>query len=204
MSTFADMNLPQSLAQRLIQAGLTTPTPVQQAAIPLALKGQDIMDVHRVHAYVLESLGYYGDAINAYKMASDLAPNLTYLYIRIGVNYRQLQQYDMALEYFAKAGMTALREKSLKLTGYLEFLINDLNNKGKQFQIISPVDPTARGCQLSILTGTDGKELFDYLAAHGVICDWREPNVIRVAPVPLYNSFEDVFGFTKLLIIYSS
>ena len=108
------------------------------------------------------------------------------------------------LEYFAKAGMTALRKKSIKLTGYLEFLINDLNRKGKQFQIITPVDPTARGCQLSILTGTNGKELFDYLAAHGVICDWREPNVIRVAPVPLYNSFEDVFLFVKLLVTYPS
>ena len=75
----------------------------QQNIEEALLKGQDLMDVHRVHATVLEALGYYGDAINAYKQAAVLNPNLTYLYIRIGVNYRQLQQFEMALEYFAKA-----------------------------------------------------------------------------------------------------
>jgi len=75
----------------------------QQNIEEALIRGQEIMDVHRVHGYVLESLGYYGDAITAYKKAVELAPNLTYLYIRIGVNYRQLQQYEPALEYFDKA-----------------------------------------------------------------------------------------------------
>jgi tetratricopeptide (TPR) repeat protein len=67
------------------------------------LRDPDIMDVHRVDGYVRESLGYYGDAIRSYERAVEINPNLTFLYIRIGVNYRQLKQYDLALEYFAKA-----------------------------------------------------------------------------------------------------
>lgn len=107
-----------------------------------------------------------------------------------------------SLEHFARAGMPALRAKSQLLTGYLEFLIDRLNAEKQLFEIITPRDPEARGAQLSILTGPDGKALFDFLAANGVICDWREPNVIRVAPAPLYNSFEDVFRFAELLRHY--
>ena len=107
-----------------------------------------------------------------------------------------------ALEHFAQAGMPALRAKSRRLTAYLEFLIDRLNSKKQLFEIITPRDPDARGAQLSILTDADGKALFDYLADNGVICDWREPNVIRVAPAPLYNSFEDVFRFAELLQHY--
>jgi len=107
--------------------------------------------------------------------------------------------HRVSLQPFAEAGMAALREKSLALTGYLEFLLDQLNEKKQRFEVITPRDPAARGCQLSILTGADGRALFDYLSAQGVICDWREPNVIRVAPAPLYNSFEDVFRFTDLL-----
>ena len=75
----------------------------QQNIEEALLRADDIMDVHRVHGYVLESLGYYSDAIEAYQRAIELNPNLTFLYIRVGVNYRQLQQYERALEYFAKA-----------------------------------------------------------------------------------------------------
>jgi kynureninase len=107
--------------------------------------------------------------------------------------------HRVSLQHFAEAGMPALRKKSLALTGYLEFLIDQLREEGHHFNIITPRDPEARGCQLSFLTGDNGRALFDFLAANGVICDWREPNVIRIAPVPLYNSFRDVFAFTELL-----
>ncbi len=107
--------------------------------------------------------------------------------------------HRVSLQPFAEAGMAALREKSLALTGYLEFLLGQLNEKEQRFEVITPRDAAARGCQLSILTGAAGRALFDYLSAQGVICDWREPNVIRVAPAPLYNSFEDVFRFADLL-----
>lgn len=107
--------------------------------------------------------------------------------------------HKASLDLFDEVGMPALREKSLLLTGYLEFLLQELNRAQPRYRVITPTDPAARGCQLSILTGSDGKELFDHLSANGAVCDWREPNVIRVAPVPLYNSFEDVWRLAELL-----
>jgi len=104
-----------------------------------------------------------------------------------------------ALELFDEVGIEKLRKKSLQLTGYLEFLIKDIAGDSGIFEIITPSDPEQRGCQLSIFFHKDGRRLFDALAAAGVIADWREPNVIRIAPVPLYNRFEDVYQFAHLL-----
>ncbi len=104
-----------------------------------------------------------------------------------------------SLEIFDEVGLENLRAKSILLTGYLEFIVNELSGDDKIFEIITPADPEQRGCQLSIFFHKNGKQLFDYLVSQGVIGDWREPNVIRIAPVPLYNSFEDVFQFGKLL-----
>ena len=108
--------------------------------------------------------------------------------------------HKASLEIFEEAGLNNLRQKSVLLTGFLEFLI-DAANKEKElgFEIITPRNPIERGCQISLLTKANGKELFNQLTEKGVIADWREPNVIRVAPVPLYNSFEDVFTFVALL-----
>lgn len=104
-----------------------------------------------------------------------------------------------SLEIFEEVGMQALREKSIRLTAYLEYLIDELNKEYGGFEIITPRDPHQRGAQLSIFFHKNGKALFDYLVENGVIGDWREPNVIRIAPVPLYNSFEDVYHFGRLL-----
>lgn len=103
-----------------------------------------------------------------------------------------------SLDMFVEATMPAIRKKSEQLTGYLEFLIEDLREKGYHFNIITPKNPAARGCQLSVLTDEQGKILFDFLTDNGVICDWREPNVIRLAPIPMYNSFQDVWELAKL------
>jgi kynureninase len=94
--------------------------------------------------------------------------------------------------------MERLREKSLELTGYLEFLLDGL---GSAVQLITPRDTQARGCQLSFrVTGAGrGAKIFRWLTANGVACDWREPDVIRASPIPLYNSFEDVFRFGEKL-----
>jgi kynureninase len=92
--------------------------------------------------------------------------------------------------------MDKLISKSKQLTGYLEFLL--LNGKRKDFKIITPADEAQRGCQLSIVMDKDGKITFDALTQNGVIADWREPDVIRVAPVPMYNSFTDVFRFAEI------
>ena len=97
-----------------------------------------------------------------------------------------------SLDIYDKAGMTALRDKAIRLTGYLEFLLESL--PVKDFTIITPKNPAQRGCQLSLLFEKNGRKTFDALSAAGVIADWREPNVIRLAPVPLYNRYEDVWA----------
>ncbi|MEY2545294.1 MAG: kynureninase [Verrucomicrobiota bacterium] len=103
-----------------------------------------------------------------------------------------------SLSIFDEAGgMKPLRAKSQKLTGYLEFLLDDIGS-GK-FGIITPRDPNARGAQLSILAHDHPKELHDKLITAGVKCDFREPNVIRVAPTPLYNTFHEVWRFAEIL-----
>lgn len=103
-----------------------------------------------------------------------------------------------SLEIFQQAGLKNLYTKSSSLTGYLEYLLNRIDADHKKFIILTPADTKARGCQLSIFMKQKGKKVFDALTQAGVIADWREPNVIRVAPVPLYNSFEDVFWFAEI------
>ena len=102
-----------------------------------------------------------------------------------------------SLEEFMAAGMENLFAKSKKLTGYLEYLLDEI--KDDRIAIITPRDPAQRGSQLSIQVKSADKTLFDQLTEAGVIADWREPDVIRVAPVALYNSFEDVFRFVEIL-----
>jgi len=96
--------------------------------------------------------------------------------------------HKASLQIFEEAGMQALNQKSKLLTDYMEFV---LQNCGQALKIITPQNE--RGCQLSILTDANGKSLFNHLHQHNILADWREPNVIRMAPVPLYNSFTDVF-----------
>jgi len=103
-----------------------------------------------------------------------------------------------SLEIFDKAGgVKALREKSVSLTGYLEFLLNQFGSK--RFSVITPAETNKRGCQLSILAHENPKDLFKELGAAGVKCDFREPNVIRVAPTPLYNTFQEAWSFAQIL-----
>jgi kynureninase len=95
--------------------------------------------------------------------------------------------HDAAVQVTAEAGMDNLRRKSELLTGYLYFLLNDV------VRIITPEDPMQRGCQVSVLIPERGKAIFEQLTAAGIIGDWREPDCIRLAPAPLYTSFEDVW-----------
>jgi kynureninase len=103
-----------------------------------------------------------------------------------------------SLAIFDEAGgIEPLRAKSIKLTGYLQFLLQQ--NSSKRFMVITPRQTNARGCQLSILANEHPKELFKKLETAGVKCDFREPNIIRVAPTPLYNTFHEVWCFAKIL-----
>ncbi|HEX9929870.1 MAG TPA: kynureninase [Pyrinomonadaceae bacterium] len=109
----------------------------------------------------------------------------------------QLAALKASLDIFEQAGMINLIEKSKKLTGYLEFLLGEIRDE--RISIITPQNPAERGCQLSIRVRDADKNLFKALSDKGVVADWREPDVIRVAPVPLYNSFTDVFRFSEIL-----
>ncbi|WP_127844870.1 kynureninase [Psychroflexus aestuariivivens] len=102
-----------------------------------------------------------------------------------------------SLDVFDAAGFEKIREKSEKITGFLEFLIDELDNE--DIHIITPRNPEERGCQLSIQVKNADKTLFDKITEAGVVSDWREPDVIRVAPAPLYNSYTDVYVFVQIL-----
>lgn len=106
--------------------------------------------------------------------------------------------HKASLDMFDKVGMDALVEKGGRLNAFLEQVVKDaqLSNTKLEFEIITPEE---RGCQLSMLTNENGKALFDFLTENDVIADWREPNVIRLAPVPIYNSFMDIWEFGELL-----
>ena len=109
----------------------------------------------------------------------------------------QMASLRASLEIFHEAGMKNLREKSVKLTNYLEFLLNEI--KDERIEVITPKNENERGCQLSIRVKSADKNLFKAISDKGVIADWREPDVIRVAPVPLYNSFSDCWKFVEIL-----
>ena len=111
-----------------------------------------------------------------------MAPHLASLH--------QFDQMDLALR----------ADKRRDLTGYLEYVIDTVAATHQaSFEIITPRDTTQRGSQLSVLMHGQGKALFDKLTEKGVIADWREPNVIRMAPVPMYNSYEDIYRFGQYL-----
>jgi kynureninase len=109
----------------------------------------------------------------------------------------QLAALKASLDVFEEAGMRNLIKKSKTLTSYLEFLLSEI--KDERVSVITPPDENERGCQLSIRVADADKNLFKAISARGVIADWREPDVIRVAPVPLYNTFTDVFRFAEIL-----
>lgn len=108
--------------------------------------------------------------------------------------------HGVALEQFLEAGIGHLRQRGDRLTAYLEAAIQDVARAtGSHLEIITPVEPAERGSQISLFAHGFGKQLFDDLTAAGVVADWREPNVIRMAPVPMYNSFEDLARFHAIL-----
>ncbi len=109
--------------------------------------------------------------------------------------------HKASLDIFEEAGMENLLKKSKALSGYLFFILDEINakNENKILEAITPLFENERGCQVSVLMHKNGKEIYDALKKQGVIGDWREPNVIRFSPVPLYNTFEDVYQFGQIL-----
>ncbi|WP_276504498.1 kynureninase [Terrimonas pollutisoli] len=109
--------------------------------------------------------------------------------------------HKASLAIFDEAGMDRLITKAKLLSGYLHFILDDINKQQKEkwIEVITPAKETERGCQSSMLMLKKGKEIFSELTEKGVVADWREPNVIRIAPVPLYNTFEDVWKFGEIM-----
>jgi kynureninase len=109
--------------------------------------------------------------------------------------------HKASLDIFDEAGMDHLIKKSRLLSGYLHFILDEINSWQKEMliEVITPDNEEERGCQVSMLMLKKGREIFDELNRQGVIVDWREPNVIRVAPVPLYNTFEDIWKFGDII-----
>jgi kynureninase len=114
-------------------------------------------------------------------------------------NVLALAAHQASLDIFEEAGIAAIREKSIQLTGYLEYLIEQISGDSGVLEIITPKNPEERGCQLSLLIHKGGKAVFDTWYGQGVVGDWRNPNVIRLAPAPLYTRFEDVYQFGSIL-----
>jgi kynureninase len=109
--------------------------------------------------------------------------------------------HKASVDIFDEAGMPALVKKGKALSGYLQFILEEMNEQSgtKVVEVITPANEAERGCQVSLLMLVRGKEVFKTLMDRGVIADWREPNVIRVAPVPMYNRFEDVWQFGQII-----
>lgn len=113
--------------------------------------------------------------------------------------------HKASIDIFDEVGMDKLLKKQKTLSGYLEFIVDDISNnclnkaESKWLEIITPRDWNERGCQVSVIAHGFGKALFNHLTEEGVISDWREPNAIRMAPVPLYNSYEDIYRFGQIL-----
>lgn len=112
-----------------------------------------------------------------------------------------LAPYLASVEMFEEVGMEKLIQKRNQITSYLEFILHEIDKEvaSAEFEVITPANQNERGCQLSVYLHGQGKELFNSLMQNGVITDWREPNVIRLAPVPFYTSFEDMYDFGQIL-----
>ncbi|NCI50468.1 kynureninase [Sediminibacterium roseum] len=143
--------------------------------------------------------GWWGnDEKTRFKMEKGFVPKTD----ASGWNISTAQVFNMvslnaSLELFDKAGIANLRAKSVQLTAYLEYLLQQLPNL--RFEVITPADAGSRGAQLSLFFKERGKEIHDKMIENGIIVDYREPGVIRVAPAPMYCSFEDVFRFYEIL-----
>jgi kynureninase len=168
---------------------------------PGAIAGAYLHERHATNTKLLRLAGWFGNDPNT-RFRMQLEPEFLPVPSADAWQISNPPIFSMAplrasLSVFEEAGgMQRLREKSLKLTGYLEFLIN---SGSKRYSVITPHDAEARGCQLSILAHEHPKELLKELHSGGVKCDFREPNVIRVAPTPLYNTFHEVWRFAQIL-----
>ena len=169
---------------------------------PGAVAGAFVHERHATSTKLPRLAGWFGNDPNT-RFRMHLEPDFVPVASADGWQISNPPIFSMAplrasLAIFDSAGgMESLRQKSFKLTGYLEFLLMEIGSK--KFTVITPREPGARGCQLSILAHKHPKELLKELESADVKCDFREPNIIRVAPTPLYNTFHEVWRFAEIL-----
>lgn len=166
---------------------------------PGAVGGVFVNEKHVKSKDTFRLAGWWGhDEKTRFKMKKGFKPTKTAESWQMSnAQVLNMAAHRASLDIFDKVGMDKLAEKSLALTAYAEMLLLSLKNL--KFEIITPNNPLERGCQLSLLFKSKGREVFEKLQSKGVIADWREPNVIRIAPVPMYNSFEDVYTLYEIM-----
>lgn len=170
---------------------------------PGAVGGVYIHEKYHHNTSIPRYAGWWGyDKATRFKMEKGFKPVLTAEGWQLSTPSMLLYAtHKAALDIFEEAGFDKINAKQKLLTGYLWFLLDELNNKSgaNVFKIITPANESERGCQVSLLMLRDGKKVYNELSKAGMMVDWREPNVIRLAPVPLYNSFVEVWQFTNIL-----
>ncbi|GAB4232834.1 MAG: kynureninase [Ekhidna sp.] len=168
---------------------------------PGGVGGLFIHEKHAQNKALTRLSGWWGhDAESRFKMQNQINPIPTVDGWQLSnINILTHAAHLASLEIFDEAGIENLRLKSQKLTGLMEEAIRSSSVLKDAIKIITPSNPDERGCQLSLFLTKHSKSVFNYLVSKGVIMDWREPNVIRVAPVPLYNSFAEVVTFVSTL-----
>src|SRR5437762_12227701 len=169
---------------------------------PGAVAGAFVHERHATNTKLPRLAGWFGSDPNT-RFRLHLEPEFIPVPSADGWQISNPPIFSMAplrasLALFEEAGMEALRQKSIKLTSYLQFLLEE-GDSGSLFNVITPREANERGCQLSIQAREHPNELFSKLEAAGVKCDFREPNVIRAAPTPLYNTFHEVWRFARIL-----
>lgn len=169
---------------------------------PGGVSGVFVHEKH--HQYALPRLaGWWGyDAARRFGMTKGFVPEPGAAGWQLGTpTILAMAVHEAALKITAEAGLPAMRQKSELLTGYLEFVVQQA---GLPITLMTPANSAERGCQLSLLIESDGKAVFTYLTERGIIGDWREPNCIRLAPAPLYNTFTEVWHVGEALRLFSA
>lgn len=168
---------------------------------PGSIGGLFIHEKHHSRADLKRFLGWWGnDGKSRFQMNNDKFDGICGAQVYRMSNPCVLAVVSLlgSLQVFEKTSMEQLSRKSRQLTGYLEALLKQ-EISSDAVKIITPADPEQRGCQLSLLFQGNVKAIFERLSTAGVVCDKREPDCLRIAPVPLYNTFEDIWKFVQIL-----
>lgn len=175
---------------------------------PGGVAGAFIHKNHTGNKKLVRLAGWWGhDKENRFKMEKDFDPIPTAEGWQLSnAPVLSMAAHKASLDIFKEAGMENLFAKAKLLSGYLHFVLDDINQScsEKVIDVITPANESEHGCQVSMLMLRNGKQVFETLNKAGVIADWREPNVIRIAPVPLYNSFEDIYRFGEIIASFLS